>query len=422
MKNLLSIFSILLVVLGGCASENNPPTLPGGGGQDDSSTSDPTGGPGSTAGSATAGSATAGSASAGSSATGADTTGADSSTTGADSSTTGADSSTTGFDPSMGSAVSDTVSATNTDSSSGDESTGGGECMPEMARYQCYGWVAGVYLREDVSLTNYQFVFGQNVHADCVAYEIVIPYVGDADNNPLVMDACRTECEAGVDAFEWPATEANGFWDFQRTVCVFAPNGNNGVIPNPTDGVANTPSGAANLACGVGHIGPVLGPDLPQTVYLGPAIDDNCAMAQCGSWDPAADVLYRYSSTTKTHTVRLEQALLDEILGNFGRDLMGCDDSRWLETFPSGGGTLWKAKNIVAGDLLYTMGLRTGDYAARVRKTTPITSAWYPLDSWLHIGTAFAALINTSALTIEFKRPKSTTPFYDVHTVKLTIQ
>lgn len=305
------------------------------------------------------------------------------------------------------------------------------DCSEEQwGHYTCLGWVAGMYTRTDgTQPTNYQFYFSsepQPWQAECVTIPICRPFFGDetvTDDGEFAYAQCKAECDAEVANGEhpFPATVSSGSWTLRKTVCIFADNGNNGVVPNPTDGVTNTP-GSYSGQCPWGPS--VVGggaPVVDTVIYEGCFDDDVCedeTGVSCSNWRPGNSITHSSSGTTHTSTITSALALSLLSGGSDLGMLYKCDDGFFTMYPGAGGSESWKmSAGMVSKDTLYKLGFRAGDYNFRVKKTG--TSSWYDLDTLAHILVAFDALHpGTTSFTIEWRRPVGGS--YATHTMTLS--
>lgn len=415
MKSIINTFALTQILLLACASENGPPAPIGSAGQSD--TGDETDDAGETM-DPSMGTAVSDTAS----------------TTASTSASTTADPDTTGDPDTTASTTmtSTTVTTADPDSSSeGGSSSTGEMCEEEFGRYRCNGWWAGMYLSDFEADPQDQYQFGNiggSSRHECLDFEIVIPFVGEQLNNPMVMEACEVECLAAAANVDWSGGDNTGAWQFADTVCVFAHNGHNGRVPPGTVGalgvhVVNNQPGVA-FECDYQPLANE--PAIEVATYLGPPDPGMCAMASCNEWDPAGETTWSYNVKSRVHTVTVARSFLNEIIGNFGNDVYGCDDARWKAHNAPGNTFHWKFVDVAAGDALYEIGIRTNDYNLRIKRTQVHATPWFNLysttsDSPMVLVPAYFALNGYSALTLEWRRPNASGSGYTTHTMFATI-
>lgn len=326
----------------------------------------------------------------------------------------------TGIDSASGSGGSASLTLGTGPDSSVDESSGG-MCVPDTGLYACHGWVAGVYQRSDTG--NKSFVFGTDLNAHCVGGEgetilIPLPNQGSDADNELGFSECKSACDELVaggmygESYWGPLPAGYSQYAYLRTDCIFAPDGNNGRIP---DGQLDADlSGASELCDWVGKSGDIINGIPVQIPYVEPAPDDMCApMVQCDDWNPQSTSNITHNLVGTTHTTWIDDVFLAELLDTLAAQAYECDVGRFAESIRSGV-TSFAMSNLQSnGELLYSLGFRSGDNSFRVKKTG--TTTWYTLDSFAHIADAFDALHPlTGGLTFEFHRGSAT------HTLNLT--
>jgi hypothetical protein len=307
------------------------------------------------------------------------------------------------------------------------DNSGGQMCPDEDVNYECHGWVAALYTREnDATHSNPQFFFYANWkdQTDCVHFEMATSFIGDTspDVDEALFPMCKSLCEDMLPNYNWPDDPSgDGLWHFWKSVCVFAPNGNHGYVPDQ-DGVTNSPGvvpTADNGGCSnIGVVGG--GADyIPQVPYVDADPGMECFLPECEGWDPPSEISWSYNTSSKTHTTHINKAFMDEVYANMGNDLYGCDNGRWEQLF-IGGVETWKMQHLGIREFLYSMGFRSGDYALKIRRNVT-GEPFYDLDNLEHMGDAFSALYTYASFKLEFKRPKLASPYYDLHTMNLTI-
>ena len=67
----------------------------------------------------------------------------------------------------------------------------------------------------------------------------------------------------------------------------------------------------------------------------------------------------------------------------------------------------------------FAVAMLCGAATLRIKQTG--TSTWWPLSTTPKIIDAYVALKTKNSLTVEFRRPKSTSPFYDIHIMNITL-
>lgn len=304
----------------------------------------------------------------------------------------------------------------------------GGECVPTEATYNCHGWVAGVYLRDDTGA--HGFSFNGTTNAECFgggdSVQITVPFQGEGENDYL-LDKCQEKCEMLLAEGQWSEADWSGtsqhnpaYWDYWKTVCVVHESAYNGSIPDNWEGVDDGPLPGFSEGCAwVGKSGDSVGDHIPkQVTYEGPAAEDECAPPEgCGGWDP--DSLISHGVVGSTHTTQFDADLMTDIMGGDWRQLYACDSGRYQQSIVSGV-EKWKMFNLssTGNEVLYSMGFRSGDYDVKIRKSGSGQTT-YTLNSYGAMALAFDALWpGTTSFVVMFKRPVG--QLVASHTMNLT--
>lgn len=325
----------------------------------------------------------------------------------------------TGADPSAATEMATVADGTDSQADGSDtaETTDPSQCTgDDWGHYTCQGWIAGLYRYQNKG-TNYQFAFNSVEHAECVTIPLCEPVSGGMDSEFLAM-RCKAKCDQMVLDGElpaggpWPATSGvPTAWDFAKTVCIFAPNGNNGTVPNPTDGVTNQPTGTPEFKESCDNIAPLTDPMIPQEVFEGCFDNDMCAneMGACPGWDPGARITSSLNSSTKTYTVTIKKSLIAELMDGDYACLWAANEGMWTYT-DSPSPLRWKFKGLSATHFYYKMGFRNDDWDATI-KSNAIGATVYALSTFNGMNDAFDALNPPPAspsYVITFKRGAST--------------
>lgn len=292
----------------------------------------------------------------------------------------------------------------------------------DMSVFECRGWRAAVYKRNgEGDGVFYGLPDGMGGTAptyECVEnMNIVGPMIQPDD--PILFALCMEECESTLDEWVWPAVidipaPGTGQWELAYKECVFDTNGNNGYLFTENSGVAE---------CDWMDTTPGNGTDvIQQVLYVGMAEPEDCAAVSCTGWNPNSTITYSYNSTTKTHTTAISSAQMSSIWSGQWEQLYGCDTARWKQNIHNTTGVeTWSMQGLVAGDFLYRMGFRNGDHTVKIQRnitgTPPIYTLWGPAS----FSTIFEALIPYHSFKLTFRRPKTASPGYDVHTMLLTL-
>lgn len=384
--------SILLATFAGCSSDNGTPPPISTGSNSNSETGDPTtattGGPGGS-----------GEGSGEGSTTGGPTTNTNTATV----------TQTASSDTTTGESQSGTGSSSGTPPDIGEGSSSTGDACPEWGRYQCRGWAAGLYCRENLDacdVSGYHFEINGQETVECIDdIEICMPYVGEEDS-AFLYDACREACEAQV--WDWPDVHPGSttidFVESGITVCVFADDGAGGYVPaaqEPVDEPAGLNIGVVTTCDWVNQAPPVE----PQTIYLEPCDNEECQdTSVCEKWEDDVDAYVNntFRTLTKTYTTTIKLAFLASVADERYADYYACDEGRYHESI-NGGVSSWGVKDSVAGELLYEMGFRHGDYMVKIAWSgTP--GAWVYLDSYEDMADFFDLHRDKNSFKIEFLR------------------
>lgn len=293
-------------------------------------------------------------------------------------------------------------------------STSTGEVCEEWARYQCQGWAAGLYCREDNCAlgSGHQFTVNSVQAVVCIDdIFIELPFAGMTDSN-LLYDACRAQCEAQV--WEWdevhPGSSSVDYIYQDLTVCVFEDDGNEGYVP-PAQWPAGQASNIGVADCPWTNQSP---PVEPQVIYIGPCEEEcnpDCEQEiDCEQWELDVDTQITSSFTvrTNTYTTKVDEKFWDEFVHGTSttdprfREYYACDLGRYQQIF-NGGLESFRVENTVAGEMLYEMGFRHGDQLVKIAWAgTP--GAWTYLDSYEDMGAFFDLHGDKTSFKVEWLR------------------
>lgn len=297
-------------------------------------------------------------------------------------------------------------SATTADS--GADETGG--ACPEWGKYRCEGWVVGLY-STDAAPTNYEFAFGATVMGQCIdEIEICVVDVG-TDDSAFLFEECRDACEAMN--WGWPSVPPTGnhnAWELRKSVCVFAPDGAQGYVPQGLENVTDQPG---VMDCP--NVGPT-GSGIQQVFYVDTCDDSECVSPSCTGWNPNGAISYSYNATTRVHTVSMARSYVENLMDSDYARLYECDPGRYEEVSTG----VWKMQDMVSGDFLYRLGFRHGDYDLRIRRNISFVW-WYTLQGFMQIADAYDALHTYNALQVEFKRINAATGQPETHKINITL-
>ncbi len=228
--------------------------------------------------------------------------------------------------------------------------------------------------------------------------------MGEPDNE-FVYELCQEFCENEmVHTFPEHPTASLTQWTLVDTVCVFADNGNFGVMPD-WDG-HNVQGSAAgdcdNIPAGSETIS-------PQCFYLDCVAEGDCpAEAQaCTGWSPGSYVSSSLNTATKTYTTTVQKAFLEGLAADLFDQVLVCDTGGWTWSI-SATPDKWRMQNLASRDLLYKMGFRNGDEQVKIKKSG--SSTWYNLyastmlDGYAVMADAFGALGGETSFVLQFQR------------------
>lgn len=294
-----------------------------------------------------------------------------------------------------------TTSATDTTTDAPDLGVGSsstGDACPDWGQYQCRGWVAGIYCREDDLDCNGNPGFGPEFLINGVEYyecvddiTICVPYAGEVDS-AFLFDECRAECESM--AWVWPDEVVAGAftWHLQGTRCVFANDGNNGFLQ--WGGVV-----AGTASCEYFD-------EDPETVYVEPCTNAECQdTSECEDWAGWVDTKIESEQDERENVIytTVGYSLWHEIqgLGGFAH-VYACEEGTYHE-YINGGLHSWKVKDAYAGELFYELGFRTGDQYVQIAWLgTP--TVWTSMDSYEDMAAFYSEHHDKVAFKIQWLR------------------
>lgn len=314
--------------------------------------------------------------------------------------------SSTGSDPDSGATVDDT----------------GDICVLDFdqAAYQCYAFMVPLY-----EAPNYLVATPYNVVDACTETTTCMPWAGftlDPNtqipyaHNEAVFDYCRWECQKYANSASNPLWQEDiGFYNHENGIyplvgfdCVVELGGANGLypylgleVPQALADISDLSEGDwwdVNAAGGQVDVCPHIA-NTYQAIFKHPCTNDTCQdqIGLCDAWSPISEITSRLNATTKTYTVSVDHAWLDDLIHNSLEEVYYCDNGRFSQV-----GTTWKMVNLVSGEMLYVLGFRTNDYDLRIKKTG--TTTVYLLNSVSAMVNAYTILRNETALTVSFKR------------------
>ena len=250
-----------------------------------------------------------------------------------------------------------------------------------FATYNCRGYALGVYANE-VNQEDLEWDILDNRNVQCFDFNIsaCAPWSEgvDVSSSNEMTAAAAVACSEACDAmdFGWVPTISNGnpvgTWHLQSTECVFEVSGSQEV--------------SADLGGGF-HLCEGVTPGVPQLEVDGECTGgrndpEECPVGSaCGDWRPER---WAYHAG--------ESAVVDAAFF-YSMDIgtmFSCDAKSFVySTDPSGQSVI---DGVEGRDLLDEIGLVDGDHGFKVRRTAPSPSAWYPLNTFEQIASAFTSV------------------------------